>query len=131
MSTRTAPWLVLGLLLLSAGCMLGPQPEPPDLTENTDENEGDAGSLTDGDGDVDTDIEDGYAGEDPAACDPDLAGSEWDCGCGDREGHEPPGPFIEVDVEDLRVRAPTWPEPTDDETNETAYDSDGDPTAAD
>lgn len=128
--------------------MLGPQPEPPDITgdNNQDEADGGAGDFTDGDGDVDTDvdtdIDDGYAGEDPDACDPDLAGGEWDCSCGERDGHEPPGQVFELEPGDYQLRAPDRPSPTDDDddddTDETAYDSetdsdddDDDPTAVD
>jgi hypothetical protein len=126
--------------------MLGPQPEPPDVTDNSDN--GDAGTeepFADGDGDVDTDVDtdvdDGYAGEDPNECDPDVAGAEWDCGCDERDGHEPPGPFFESDVDGLEVRAPGRPSLTEediDDTDETDYDADGgpgddddDPTAVD
>jgi hypothetical protein len=122
--------------------MLGPQPEPPDVTDDEDPTNGDAGTdgFADGDGDVDTDVDtdvdDGYAGENPDECDPDVAGAEWDCSCGEREGHEPPGQVFAIDPGDFQMRAPDRPTPSDDDpdddSDETAYDSDdGDPTAVD
>jgi hypothetical protein len=143
MSKKKPHWLVFTLLLMAGGCMLGPQPEPPDVTGEdggTGYNEGDTYPPDDFDP-----SNDGYIGEEPRACDEDLAGGAWDCGC-DRDGHEPPGDLDEIDAGDQRLQ---WPGPgraviddSGDDDDETAYDhdaggesddenDDGDPVAAD
>jgi len=80
----------LGVLALfsASGCVLGPQPEPPDVTDSPTAR-GDEDSDTWFSGDYDDGLSDGAYAEDPGPCDPGLAGGEWNCGA-DRDGHEPP-----------------------------------------
>lgn len=82
---------LLGVLLIHvmAGCVLGPQPEPPDVTESPSAELDDAFGGRFYDDGSDEAVADGAYDGDDCPCEPGLAGGEWNCD-NDRDGHEPP-----------------------------------------
>jgi hypothetical protein len=82
---------LLGVLVvhIMSGCVLGPQPEPPDVTESPAADVHDAQNGRFYDEGSDEAVEAGDYDDDGCPCDPGLAGGEWNCD-DDRGGHEPP-----------------------------------------